>query len=70
MLMGAPKISSDRKTFAFLAGIAALGLSLAVGVNFAVAALAPSPAPLPKGSIFDPELRGAVTNYPDALSGR
>ena len=67
MLMDAPKISSDRKTFAFLAGIATLGLSLAVGVNFAVAALAPSPAPLPKGSIFDPDLRGAVANYSDAL---
>jgi hypothetical protein len=65
--MDAPDISSDRKTFAFLAGIAILGLSLAVGVNFAVAKLAPPPAPLPEGSIFDPDLRGAVANYPDAL---
>ena len=47
MLMDAPEISSDRKTFAFLAGIAALGLSLAVGVNFAIAKLAPPHAPLP-----------------------
>ena len=67
MLMDAPEISSDRKTFAFLAGIAALGLSLAVGVNFAVARLAPPPAPLSKGSIFDPDLRGAIANYPDAV---
>ena len=67
MLMGAPKISSDRKTFAFLAGMAAFGLSLAVGVNFAVAKLAPPHAPLPNGSIFDQDLRGAIANYPDAL---
>src|SRR5688572_358152 len=67
MLMDAREISSDRKTFAFLAGIAALGLSLAVGVNFAVIELSPSPAPLPYGSIFDPDLRGAIANYPDAV---
>ena len=29
--------------------------------------LAPPPAPLPKTSIFDPDLRGAVANYPDAV---
>jgi hypothetical protein len=67
MLMDAPEISSDRKTFAFLAGIAALGLGLAIGVNFAVTKLAPSPAPLPYGSIFDPDLRGAIANFPDAV---
>ena len=66
-MMDAPEIFSDRKTFALLAGIAALGLSLAFGINFAVAKLAPSPAPLPKASIFDPDLRGAVANYPDAV---
>ncbi len=67
MLMDAPKISSDRKTFAFLAGIAALGLSLAIGINFTVTKLSPSPAPLPYGSIFDPDLRGAIANFPDAV---
>jgi hypothetical protein len=67
MLMDAPEISSDRKTFAFLAGIATLGLSLAFGINFAVANLKPSSAPLPRTSIFDPDLRGAVTNYPEAV---
>jgi hypothetical protein len=67
MLMDAREISSDRKTLAFLAGIAALGLSLAIGVNFAVTRLAPPPAPLPYGSIFDPDLRGAIANYPDAV---
>src|SRR4051794_34820227 len=68
MLMDAPEISSDRKTFALLAGIATLGLSLAFGVNFAIAKLEPSSAPLPKTSIFDPYLRGAVANYPDAVN--
>ena len=48
-LMVLPDRSSDRKTFTFLVGIAALGLTLAVGVNFAVASLAPSPAPAPQG---------------------
>ena len=67
MLMNAPKISTDRKTFAFLAGIAALGLGLAIGINFTVTKLAPSPAPLPYGSIFDPDLRGAIANFPDAV---
>jgi hypothetical protein len=67
MLMDAREISSDRKTLAFLAGIAALGLSLAIGVNFTVTRLAPPPAPLPYGSIFDPDLRGAIANYPDAV---
>jgi hypothetical protein len=67
MLMDAPEISFDRKTLAFLAGIAAIGLSLAVGVNFAIAKLGPSHAPLPMASIFDPELRGAVANYPDTV---
>jgi hypothetical protein len=67
LLMDAPEIFSDRKTFALLAGIAALGLSLAFGINFAVAKLEPSPAPLPNTSIFDPYLRGAVANYPDAV---
>ena len=65
--MDAPEISSDRKTFALLAGIATLGLSLAFGVNFAIAKLEPSSAPLPRTSIFDPYLRGAVANYPDAV---
>jgi hypothetical protein len=67
MLMDAREMSSDRKTFAFLAGMAAFGLSLAVGVNFAVAKLAPPHAPLSNGSIFDLDLRGAIANYPDAL---
>ena len=65
--MDTPERSSDRKTFAFLAGIAALGLSMAAGVDFAVAKLEPTAAPLPRTSIFDPYLRGAVANYPDAV---
>ena len=65
--MDTPERSSDRKTFAFLAGIAALGVSMAAGVDFAVAKLEPTTAPLPRTSIFDPYLRGAVANYPDAL---
>jgi hypothetical protein len=65
--MDTPERSSDRKTFAFLAGIAALGVSMAAGVDFAVAKLEPTTAPLPRTSIFDPYLRGAVANYPDAV---
>ena len=65
--MDTPERSSDRKTFAFLAGIAALGLSMAAGVDFAVAKLEPTTAPLRRTSIFDPYLRGAVANYPDAV---
>src|SRR3954447_15558420 len=67
LLMDAPEIPSERKTFVLLAGIATVGLSLAFGVNFAIARLEPSPAPLPGTSIFDPVLRGAVANYPDAV---
>jgi hypothetical protein len=68
LLMGTPEISSDRKIFAFLVGIAALGLSLAVGSKLVLASLGPSAAPLPETSIFDPDLRGAMANYPDAVN--
>ena len=67
MLMDAPEISSDRKTFAFLAGIAALGLSSGGRGQFRRRQAGAVPAPLPKASIFDPDLRGAVANYPDAV---
>ena len=62
MSMDAPDGSSERKTFTFLAGITALGLTLAIGINFAIASLAPPRVPLSKTSIFDPDLRGAVAN--------
>lgn len=67
MSMDAPDGSSERKTFTFLAGITALGLTLAIGINFAIASLAPPRVPLSKTSIFDPDLRGAVANYPEAV---
>src|SRR3954469_2994633 len=67
LFMDTPERFSERKTFAFLAGIAALGISLAIGSNIVLGNLAPSPAPLPKSFIFDPDLRGAMADYSHAV---